>query len=151
MMESMAQMKEMMTSSIFEVFEKMFFIFLEPSHADAGEYELESSICFGGLNRGEVKILFSMPLSKRMVQNMLGMDEARITDQDIEDCAKEAVNMMCGNFLSKLDADGEIFDMTIPTFGRFQDVRMDENTHACRLDFVSDDGGVGASLQLFVK
>jgi CheY-specific phosphatase CheX len=150
MMESMSHMKEMMASSIFEVFEKMFFIFLEPSHTEVGEYDLESSIRFNGQNKGEIKILFSALLSKRMVQNMLGMDEVRITDQDIEDCAKEAVNMVCGNFLSKLDAESETFDMTIPTFSKPPESSTRAGNHTCRLDFVSDDGEIGASLQLFV-
>ena len=146
----MSRIKEMMASSIFEVFEKMFFIFLEPSQTAPDEYDLEASIRFNGQNKGAVNILFSEQLSKSMVQNMLGMDEPRITDQDIEDCAKEAVNMVCGNFLSKLDADSEIFDMAIPAFSKPPESGMGESIHICRLDFVSGDGEIGASLQLFI-
>ncbi|MBW2631885.1 MAG: hypothetical protein JRC90_09020 [Deltaproteobacteria bacterium] len=56
--------------------------------------------------------------------------------QDVEDCSKEAVNMICGNFLGKLDST-EVFNLSIPIFnpGR-SEPSLEENV--CRMDFDSD-------------
>ncbi|MBW2631886.1 MAG: hypothetical protein JRC90_09025 [Deltaproteobacteria bacterium] len=44
----MKKIEEMMRLSIFEVFEKMFFIFLESSDINDNEYDIEAAIRFNG-------------------------------------------------------------------------------------------------------
>jgi len=146
MKENMEKIEEMMRISIFEVFEKMFFIFLEPSDISDNEYNIETAIRFDGAIAGEVKILFPSGVIKVMVQNMLGLKEDEFGAQDVEDCSKEAVNMVTGNFLGKLDSS-KVLKLSIPTFnpGR-SEISLEGN--ACRMDFDSDDGKVGVVLTL---
>lgn len=149
MMESMEKMKELMEISIFEVFEKMFFIFLEPSDLVSPIYDVESSIRFHGGAEGEVVLFFSDRILREMVQNMLGLKEHELTESDIEDCSKEAVNMICGNFLAKLNDRTDTFILTIPEFHRPLKYRSSEEHIVNRMDFLSDTGKIGALLQVF--
>jgi CheY-specific phosphatase CheX len=110
------KIQEMLMNSIFEVFEKMFFVFLEPLDEDV-KYDTISSINFTGPLKGEIKVFFTTGLAENMVQNMLSLNRKEVTEKMIEDCAKEAVNMIGGNFLQKLDSS-KVFDLSIPMFAK---------------------------------
>jgi len=151
-----------MRLSIFEVFEKMFYIFLEPLDDENNEYDMEAAIRFEGFLSGEIRILLSKDIAKIMIQNMLGLKEDEITTQAMEDCSKEAVNMICGNFLGKFDST-KVFNLSIPSFdmdGLIRPLTMsstnqtpasaginpksiDPDKNAFRMDFGSDAGGFG--------
>jgi CheY-specific phosphatase CheX len=145
-METMAKIHEIMRASIFEVFEKMFYIFLEPSDGIYADYDVEADIVFNGPLRGSVRMLFSLDIANAMVQNMLALGDDEITEQDREDCLKEAVNMVCGNFFGKLDST-KVFNLSVPTFTRRpESLEMGETIH--RIDFDSDDGKVGFIVEI---
>ena len=146
MKEDMKKIEEMMRLSIFDVFEKMFFLFLEPLSVGYGEYDVESSIRFDGRISGKVVILLSRDIVKAMVQNMLGLRDDEITTQHMEDCSKEAVNMICGNFLSKLDSVS-VFNLSIPSL-RMESTGVESGENACRMDFDSDGGNVGVVVEV---
>jgi CheY-specific phosphatase CheX len=113
-MENMEKIQALLMNAIFEVFEKMFFVFLEPVGEDIG-YDMIASINFTGPLKGTIDVLLTDDLSCAMVQNMLSVDNDDITSKLIEDCAKESVNMIAGNFLQKYDSS-KVFDLSIPTF-----------------------------------
>jgi len=92
----------------------MFFIFLEPG-GRAPVHDYESAVWFDGPQRGAIRILFTRPVARLMVRNMLGLDNGAVTDPHVEDCVKEAANMVCGNFLVNLDASKK-FTMSLPAF-----------------------------------
>ncbi|MEN6623019.1 MAG: chemotaxis protein CheX [Smithella sp.] len=101
-------------NAIFEVFEKMFFVFLEPVDEDI-RYDMIASINFTGPTKGTIDVLLTSDLASAMVQNMLSVDDDGITPKLIEDCVKESVNMIAGNFLQKYDST-KVFDLSIPAF-----------------------------------
>ena len=105
--------RKILTTSTFDVFEKMFFIFLELSNTTGRHYDLVTTIQFSGPFDGEIRLGFSDSLVLAMVENMLGMNRSDITRAMKEDCAKEAVNMICGQFLRTLDST-KVFDMALP-------------------------------------
>ena len=149
-MESMETMKRMMEISIFEVFEKMFFIFLEHSSDGNNHYDYEASITFSGTVRGEIRLFVSHRVARAMVVNMLGIEEGEITEKDIEDCSKEAVNMICGNLLGKLNNHEETFELAIPLYHRSSlGITTDSNTTS-HSHFKSDDGAMSAALRIYV-
>jgi CheY-specific phosphatase CheX len=113
-MENTKKIQELLMNAIFEVFEKMFFVFLEPVDEDV-KYDMIASINFIGPIKGEIDVLLTHDLAGAMVQNMLGVDYGGVTQKLIEDCAKEAVNMIGGNFLQKYDSS-KVFDLSIPSF-----------------------------------
>jgi CheY-specific phosphatase CheX len=142
----MKEVKERMMAAIFEVFEKMFYVFLEPVGDDCSEYDMGAAIQFSGAQKGELKILATEGLAKSMVQNLLGLKGEEITDKHIEDCIKEATNMICGNYLGRLDQT-KVFDLTIPSFLRRPGEAI-EGSNVCRLCFDSDGERFGAVFTL---
>ncbi len=112
-MEATQTIRKVLTTSTFDVFEKMFFIFLEVSNTGGRQYDLITSIHFSGPFDGEIQLGFSDSLMLAMVENMLGVNRSDITQAVKEDCAKEAVNMICGQFLRTLDA-AKTFHMALP-------------------------------------
>jgi CheY-specific phosphatase CheX len=135
-----------MMAAIFDVFEKMFYVFLEPVNDENPKYDMEASIHFNGVSQGEVKVFVSEQLAKVMVQNLLGLEEGDIAEKDIEDCIKEAANMICGNFLGKLDQT-KVFDLSTPTFSRSLGKTLQGNS-VYKFNFDADGEGLGVILSM---
>ena len=146
MKENMKKIEEMTRLSIFEVFEKMFFLFLEPLDDEGNEYDMEAAIRFEGSLSGEIRILLSIDIAKTMIQNMLGLKEDEITTQRIADCSREAVNVICGNFLGKLNS-AKVFNLSVPIL-KEQAGNLELIENACRMDFDSDGGKVGVIIEV---
>jgi CheY-specific phosphatase CheX len=142
----MENIREILKESIFEVFERMFFIFLEPG-GRVLVYDYETSIGFDGPQRGTLRILFARPVARLMVRNMLGISDEKEIERHVEDCVKEAANMVCGNFLVNLDASKK-FIMTLPAFSArpAQPPAVSEGVHA--FDFDCEAGKMGIVLEI---
>jgi CheY-specific phosphatase CheX len=140
----MKKIEEMLTTAIFEVFEKMFFVFTEPLRGDGGVYDMKSSISFIGPAKGEMQILFSRGIAETMVENMLGLEGAEITSRIMEDCVKESLNIICGNFVRKLDPE-KGFHLSIPIYeiitGNSQD-NQEKQPGEIRLTFAAETGNM---------
>jgi CheY-specific phosphatase CheX len=107
--------KQTLTKATFEVFEKMFFVFLEPVESAKVQYDSVSFIDFGGRATGGLCLMMSRGITEMMAQNMLGCEPAEITAQMIEDCSKEAANMVCGNLLRKM-SEQDVFNLNLPKY-----------------------------------
>lgn len=145
-MEEMQRINLSLKNSIFEVFEKMFFVFLEPAEAfPAGTETLRAFIRFRGPRSGMIDLLFTPELAEKMVQNLLLKDPDEISDRDVEDCLKESANVVCGNFLRLLDSS-VTFDLTIPGFERNPETPGAETGEKAGpplvMHFQSDGGGL---------
>lgn len=146
MKENTEKIMEMMKTSISEVFGKMFFIFLEPLDNEYVEADMEAAVSFDGTISGRVSILLSRKVVGAMIKNMLGLGEGKFTMQDMEDCSKEAVNMVCGNLLSKFDSS-ERFQMYVPVFREVPE-KIESSENVLLYGFDSDDGRVGMVVTL---
>ena len=105
--------REILQDSIFDVFEKMFFVFLEHSEIKLLKYRWAASIGFSGYKSGKLVVCFSEGIAEVMAQNMLNIEAGEVTEKLREDCIKESVNMICGNFLGNLDSS-KVFDLSLP-------------------------------------
>jgi CheY-specific phosphatase CheX len=85
-----------------------------------------------------------------MVRNMLGLGNGAVTEPHVEDCVKEAANMVCGNFLVNLDASKK-FTMSLPAFSvrPGQPPSVSEGVYA--FDFECEDGKMGVVLEIEAK
>ena len=143
-MANIKKIKEMLTTATFEVFERMFYVFSEPLQSDGEDYQMKSTINFNGPVSGEIQILLSKAIAETMVKNMLGLEEEEISQPVIADCVKESINMICGNFLRKLDPD-RVFHLSIPTFEMISEKihhvqeGIDQEVH---LTFATDTGNM---------
>jgi CheY-specific phosphatase CheX len=145
----MKAIKKILQNSIFEVFEKMFFVFLECSERGRPEYEWAVSINFSGDKSGKLIAYFTDDISNMMVQNMLSVAESGVTPKLREDCMKESVNMMGGDFLRNFDSS-KVFDLSLPLVenGPGGVIMTDETDEEDKiaLVFESDGGALGVML-----
>jgi CheY-specific phosphatase CheX len=142
----MQKIKQTLMTSIFEVFEKMFYVFLEPIEKTHWDHQAVVSIRFTGPMNGVIETYFSKGLSEVMVQNMLNLDEGEVSEKLREDCLKESVNMICGNFLRRLDSS-KVFDLSLPLCETPGGQQKDDSTAGSEqkllLDFASGNEKLG--------
>jgi len=98
------------TSSIFEVMETMFFLTLEEETGNgaadlsAVRGELKTSaITFSGAFSGTIFLSIPCPLLKNMTEDFLGQDIDTLTDEHVDGTLKEALNMIAGSALTRVD------------------------------------------------
>jgi len=140
-------------NATFEVFEKMFFIFLELGETTNSPYDHVSHIDFDGKMAGGLSIALSQGMAEMMAQNMLGCEKNEVTDQVLIDCAKEAVNMVCGNFLRKMDQN-DIFTLGLPQYAaknQGEQKYMTSSTDADHMTLSFEAEGGALQLILFGK
>lgn len=145
-MVDMKKIQEMMMNSIFDVYEKMFFVFLEPVDEDI-RYDMTASIRFTGPLQGELTAFISERMAVSMVENMLGLEKQEVTHKQMEDCAKESINMICGHFLNKLDPS-KVFDLSIPEYEKRAGVFKKEDQATLNIAFDSDGDMLGVSMTI---
>jgi CheY-specific phosphatase CheX len=135
-------------TSIFEVFEKMFYVFLEAAEKSNWERRYVVSITFKGPVKGKMRAFFSQGLSEVMAQNMLNLEKDEITEALREDCLRESVNMICGNFLRNYDSS-RVFDLSLPVCETAPQEKDEETAEPAErsflLDFVSEKENFGVT------
>jgi CheY-specific phosphatase CheX len=147
-MDNMLKIRQTLTNSIFEVFERMFYVFLEPAESPDGEYHYCAGINFSGPLSGELTAVFSGPLTEVMLKNMLNVGDSEINERLMEDCLKESVNMICGNFLSKYDS-AQVFDLSIPTYTscrQVENIKAGKDSEAVELNFSGGQGRLSVTM-----
>jgi hypothetical protein len=105
-------MRRVIFETFSEVFETMFFTFLEP-FAEAPDKEdigrgrfIEAKIEYSGGCKGSFVFYFPWELGKNITVNFLGVEEAEVQERQIVDTAAETANMAIGGLLGKLDPGG---------------------------------------------
>ena len=108
-------LKQTIFQTFSEVFETMFFTFLEPLEEIPGKAELgepgayiEADIAFEGAKRGGVRFYFPSALARNITVNFLGVDEVDVNESQVLDTAKETANMAIGSLLGRIDPAGTI-------------------------------------------
>jgi hypothetical protein len=105
----MKQMLTTLTQVIFEIFGDMFFMF--PDHYDEGENVafpkdwIKYKIKIAKEKTFWLNFYFTPQQTKLMAENFLGEEAGEISDVLIAETIKEAVNVMGGNLLNRLDGD----------------------------------------------
>ena len=142
-MDNTTMIRQKLMDSIFEVFERMFYIFLEPADKEGEMLHWRVSINFYGVFTGKLMAYFSQSLAKVMVRNMLSISQDTMDDNIVGDCLKEAVNMICGNFLHKIDP-AVVFDLSLPALDMGDSlerpVSFSPPPAAIQLNFSADKG-----------
>lgn len=108
------QFKRLTRKTFGEVFETMFFTFLEPidelADADAPVSEdayIGALIAYHGPQSGSFAVYLPRRLAANITMNFLGVGEEDISDEQMLDTAKETANMAVGSLLGKIDPGGE--------------------------------------------
>ena len=116
-----ADVRQMVNLTVAEVFQTMFFTFLEPLDDVPleGDWEPDvefvmASIAHTGALTGEYNFYFPMRLAKDITLNFLGIDESELEQKQIVDTVAEVANMTVGSLLGKRDPLGAC-TLGIPT------------------------------------
>lgn len=146
-MVDIKKIEKMLTTAIFEVFEKMYYLFIEPLPRDSGEYQMKASIHFSGQVCGTMEVSVSRGIAETMVENMLNLGPEEMTETVMADCVKESVNMICGDFVRRLDPE-KAFLLSIPTFEMITGMPQprDAREGEIRLAFTAEGGGIEVSM-----
>lgn len=150
-MENIRKIESILTTAIFEVFEKMFFVFSEPlRNAPLPAFQWRAKIAFAGPFAGEMRLELTAALAQTLARNMLNLGDDEITEPVIADCAKESLNMVCGNFLRHVAPELRA-TLSIPTCEAIAAApgaaAEGPGGTAVTLAFTTDDGAFGVRLQ----
>jgi len=151
-MVNMRKIEQMLTTAIFEVFEKMFYLSTEPlrKESECMVCHMKATIRFNGPVDGMMEVYLSRGVAEAMVGNMLNIEEEEIPHLITEDCIKESLNMICGNFVRRLDAD-KVFQLSIPTCAMISEnpiIFGQTSDHEVGVIFAAEAGHVGVSLTI---
>lgn len=102
------------TNSIFEVMETMFYFTVEEKKTVDSDlldlldlFDLASlkacRITFSGTYSGAISLLIPLNVLTTMTENFLGEEEEDLSDEHTDGTLKEALNMIAGNALTKVD------------------------------------------------
>lgn len=107
----MQNLTEQTAASTSEVMETMFFLPVEPNSGisieDSGLCDSESiraaGISFSGTVSGRIRIFIPESLLGMMAENFMGLNAEEVTAEDTAGTLTEALNMIAGNALRKVD------------------------------------------------
>lgn len=109
-----AKLRQVINKTVSEVFETMFFTFLNPLSSkpdetewDPGRAYIEAVIEYSGPLAGEYLFYIPLRMAKDITVNFLGIDSGEVEDRQIVDTAAEVTNMAVGSLLGKRDPKGE--------------------------------------------
>jgi CheY-specific phosphatase CheX len=136
--------------AIGNVFETMFFVFLEPLDPDteawragmaaAGPLWLQCRIGFAGRINGRLGLLMPLTLARELATNFLGL-ESEASETQAEDMVQELTNMVCGNLFSLFDRQG-VYQLTMPRAERVAEASSHFTGRSSGLppmDFLAED------------
>ena len=106
-------MKKTVYITMSEVFETMFFTYLEPMFEIPSREEwntnhdyIEASISYEGNISGSFHFYFPKRLARHITLNFLGIEDSDLEERQIADTVGETANMTVGSLLGKLDPQG---------------------------------------------
>lgn len=134
-----------------EVFEKMYYIFLEIKDPGKLDHCKTMAVSFAGSATGMITGRLNTSLIDQMIFNALGVKMEDITEGLREDCVKECMNMTCGAFLQRFNPDTH-FTMSLPFCPpeRKPDTGRGESGISLRVAFEAD-GDAEMDMELFIK
>jgi len=124
---SYSEYRKILQDVLSDVLEKQAFMFLEDGTDVPVEYHEEgigAGIAFNGEKNGEINIYVSKSTAIEISANIIGEDVT--DDYDINnaiDSIKEIINVVCGNFLTRLGNEDAEYNITIPNH---QQISMEE-------------------------
>lgn len=140
------ELMNQVTISIFEVMETMFFLTLEKIKSPPAELPeplKTSSITFSGAFSGTIFLGIPESLLRTMTENLLGQDIGSLTQAHVDGTLKEALNMIAGSALTKVD-DTAYMGLGIPEIVAAPDpAEMDG-----RVELAAADGMLAAHIKL---
>ena len=106
-------LRQTIYETLSEVFETMYFTFLEPLFETPPQEEIvvadgyyEAIIAFQGVKSGILSFYLPKNLARGITVNFLGVDEVDVNEAQVLDTVKETANMAVGSLLGRIDPVG---------------------------------------------
>jgi len=123
-------LRRLLYETIGEVFEKMFFTFLDMPEDCAQEPDkseplfMEANISLTAREQGWVRFYFPEALARHITVNFLGIEAHGLDEKKIRDTLGEAVNMTLGSLLGRIDPQAICGTIGIPEVHALQGVSV---------------------------
>ncbi|MCL2183949.1 MAG: chemotaxis protein CheX [Chitinispirillia bacterium] len=131
------------------ILEELAFLFCESQDASAFDYNQihdahKASMLFTGPKNGKCELAAGRNLCLLLASNMLGIepdeDQAQ-AEAHADDALKEALNVICGRFLTEAFGEEAVYSLTAPVIGAINDLSLvDENAESETMLFFETEG-----------
>jgi chemotaxis protein CheY-P-specific phosphatase CheC len=129
------------------ILEELAFLFCESQDASTFDYNQiqdahKASMLFSGPKNGKFELAAGRNLCLMLASNMLGIEP----DEDMavayaDDALKEALNVICGRFLTEAYGVEAAYSLTAPVIGAINDLSLvDENAEVEHMLFFETEG-----------
>lgn len=113
------EVRQKLVKVLEQVLEQLAFMFgeaVEKEELTSGfERYLHATMIFKGKASGTLGVAIPYEMGVVLTSNILGMEEGdKIVDERPVDAIREFINIVCGQFLTKVFGEGPVFDLTIP-------------------------------------
>ncbi|MEI8242060.1 MAG: chemotaxis protein CheX [bacterium] len=110
---------ETLRSVAIKVLERFAFLLADPlehavvaSHAD-GFWLVQ--VIFRGPRQGALALIATPILARQLAANLYGYEQGdEVTPEQAEDALKELLNVICGDYLHRMDGSAAIYDLSAP-------------------------------------
>ncbi len=107
-------LRQTIYETLSEVFETMYFTFLEPLFETPTQEEIgatdasyyEATISFQGAKSGRFRFYLPQGLARGITVNFLGVNATDVNESQVLDTVKETANMAVGSLLGRVDPGG---------------------------------------------
>jgi len=129
------------------ILEELAFLFCESQDATAFDYSQihdahEASMSFTGPKTGKFEIAAGRNLCMLLASNILGIEpHEEMAESYADDALKEALNVICGRFLSEAYGEEAVFSLSAPVIGSVNDLsHVDEKAESENIHFFETEG-----------
>jgi len=131
------------------ILEELAFLFCESQDASAFDYSQiqdahEASMRFTGPTSGKFEIAACRNLCLLLASNMLGIEpdeDKEMAENHADDALKEALNVICGRFLTDAYGEEAVYSLSAPEIGSINDLsRVDEKAESETMLFFETEG-----------
>jgi len=112
------------------VLEELAFLFCESQDAYNFDYDQiveahEVSMQFDGPRKGKFELAAGRSLCLVLASNMLGIEPDEDQASELaDDALKEALNVICGRFMTEAFGEEAVFNLTAPIVGKLEDLSI---------------------------
>lgn len=124
------------------ILEELAFLFCESQDATTFDYNQikdahKASMKFMGPKSGKLEIAAGQNLCLILAGNMLGVEpDEEMASAYSDDALKEALNVLCGRFLTEAYGEEAVFNLSAPEIGSLNDLALvDENAESESMQF----------------
>ncbi len=109
---------DILQSAAIEALERFAFLLADPMEQSAltasADGFWQAQVAFRGPRQGALVLIATPLLARQLAANLYGTEGSAITPEQAEDALKELLNVICGDYLHRMDGSASIYDLSAP-------------------------------------